>query len=58
MNLPLWFLDHKVLKVAKVESMRRLQRMKLVVKNSKMKLRDNLVEFQFRDQKLLRLFQP
>jgi hypothetical protein len=38
--------------------MRRLQKMKLVVKNLKMNLRDNLVEFQYHDQKLLRLFQP
>ena len=58
MNLPLWFLDHKVLKVAKVELMMRLQKMKLVVKNLKMNLRDNHVEFQYHDLKLLRLFQP
>ena len=54
------FLGHKVLRVARVESMRKHQKMKmmLVVKNLVANDRGNHVVCQCRDQKLLRLFQP
>ena len=57
------FLGHRVLKVARVELMRRLQKMMLVVRSSMMNLNqyhghDNHVECLYRVQKLPQLFQP
>ena len=57
------FLVHKVLKDARVMSMRRPLKKMLVVKNLKMNLnqslgRDNHLECQYHDQKWPQLFHP